>query len=77
MNQGNAFGAGFNPAAHPVIPKFHAGTGDGIRTLGINQKLVVKRVFIDSGRRFQIPHPAVSVFRNSIGGFSCKCGNPL
>lgn len=46
VNQGNAFGARFNPAAHPVIPKFHAGTGGSVRTLGINQKLVVKRVFL-------------------------------
>ena len=44
-DQGDALGAGFHPAAHGPVPQFHAGAGSGVRALGVDQKLLIKRVF--------------------------------
>ena len=46
VDQGDAFGIGLYPPPHCPIPQLHAGAGRGIRALGIDQKLVVERVFL-------------------------------
>jgi len=46
VDEGDALGAGFHPPPHGVIPQFHAGAGGGVRALGVDQKLVVKRIFV-------------------------------
>ena len=46
LNQGDALGTGLYPPPHGFIPQLHAGAGGSVRALGIDQELVVKRVFI-------------------------------
>ena len=64
----DTFGTGLDPAAHGAVPQFHAGAGGGVRALGIDQELFIKRVLIEPGGRVQVPHPAVSVPRDGLGG---------
>ena len=64
----DALGTGLDPAAHGAVPQFHAGAGGGVRALGVDQELFIKRVLIEPGGRVQIPHPAVSVPRDGLGG---------
>lgn len=36
IDERNALGAGLDPAAHILIPQFHAGAGGGVRALGVD-----------------------------------------
>ena len=45
-DQGDTLGSGLYPAPHGIIPQLHAGAGDSIRALGVDQELIVERVFI-------------------------------
>ena len=45
MDECDALGPGLDPPTHGPIPQLHAGTGGGVRALGVNQKLVVKIIF--------------------------------
>lgn len=73
-DEGNALSARFHPAPHPLIPQLHTGAGGGIRALGVDEELFVKRIFIETGGRLQIPHPAVSIPRNGSGSLACQIG---
>ncbi len=42
----DAFETGLHPAAHGAVPQLHAGAGGGVRALGVDQKLFIKRVFL-------------------------------
>ena len=46
VNEGNAFGPPHHIPAHLLVPEVVVGAGGGVRTLGINQQLLAKRVFI-------------------------------
>ena len=46
VNEGDTLGTGLHPAPHGFIPQLHAGAGGGVRALGVDQELVVKRVFV-------------------------------
>ena len=65
-------GAGPHPAPHGVVPQLHAGAGGGVRALGVDQKLLVEGIFIDSGACVQIPFPAVCAVRDGMGGLVCQ-----
>ena len=47
--QGNPFGAGPDPPAHFIIPQLHFRAGRRVGTLGKNEELFVKGVFIEPG----------------------------
>ena len=76
-DESNALGAGFHPPPHGFIPQLHAGAGGGVRALGIDQKLLIKRIFIYFGGGVQIPFPAVHTMRNGMGGLICQIGYGL
>ena len=47
--QGNPFGTGPDPPAHFIIPQLHFRAGRRVGTLGKNEELFVKGVFIEPG----------------------------
>ena len=47
-NEGDPLGAGLYPPPHGVVPQLHAGAGGGVRALGVDQKLLIKTVFIEA-----------------------------
>ena len=70
----DTFGTGLDPTAHGAVPQFHAGAGGGVRALGIDQELFIKRVLVEPGGRVQVPHPAVSVPHDGLGGLVRQLG---
>jgi len=73
----DAFGPGLHPAAHSTVPQLHAGARGGIRALGVDQELVIERIFVDFAGRRQILHPAAGVPRDGLGGLAGQFGYPL
>jgi len=74
-DQGDAFGARFHPAPHPLIPQLHAGAGRGVRALGVDQELFIKGIFIEAGGCIQIPLPAFRTLRYFSGSLVCQLRN--
>ncbi|WP_049868214.1 hypothetical protein [Paenibacillus sp. D9] len=64
FDQGNPFCAAFDPAIQPFVPNFNRRAGRRIRTLGVNQQLILKRIFIVPGRRPQKIRPEVRLIRH-------------
>lgn len=61
--QCNSFCPFVDPAVKPAtVPDVNTGTGRGIRTLCIDQKLLLKRVFINPCCCIQILFPCLPVF---------------
>lgn len=52
IQQGNAPAAPVYPAIHPTVPKLNGGTGGGVGTLGVDQKLISEGVLINPGGSF-------------------------
>ncbi len=52
IQEGNTLATPIYPAIHPIVPKFDGGTGGGVGTLGVDQKLIPERVLINSGGGF-------------------------
>ncbi|MDE7260587.1 MAG: hypothetical protein K2N78_00755 [Oscillospiraceae bacterium] len=77
MNKCDALGASPYPTLHFIVPQLHTGTGGSIRTLGIDQELVVERVFIEPGGHSQIAFPARRILRDVSGGLVSQIGYPL
>ena len=70
----DALGTGLHPAPHGIVPQLHAGAGGGVGPLGVDQELFVKGIFVEPGGRVQVPHPAVCVLRDGLGGLVCQLG---
>ena len=66
-NQGNAGRAGAYPAAHGAVPQLHARAGGGVGTLGVDQKLFIKRVFVEAGCRVKVLLPTTGALRHLAG----------
>ena len=60
IQQGNAAGSAVDPPAHALIPEFQRGAGGGIWSLCMDQDLISKGVFINSGGSFQKLLPAAA-----------------
>lgn len=67
-NEGDTLGAWLHPSPHSIIPQLHAGAGSSVRTLGIDQELFIKGIFIEPGCRSQVPFPAFRIPCDSMGG---------
>lgn len=52
IQQGDAPAAPVYPAIHPAVPELNGGAGGGVGTLGVDQKLIPKGVFINPGGSF-------------------------
>jgi len=76
-DQGDALRTGFHPAPHSVVPQFHAGTGRGVRALGMEQELVIERIFVEPATGVQVPFPTVHASCDFVGGVVCQLGYEL
>ncbi len=72
MDQSNALGTRLHPSPHGFIPQLHAGTGSGVRALGVDQKLVIERISVESGGGIQVPLPGGCTACHIIGGLICQ-----
>ncbi|MBS5910712.1 hypothetical protein ACE3MS_08545 [Paenibacillus dendritiformis] len=63
FNQGNPFCAAFHPAIQPLVPDVNRRAGRCVRTLGVDQQLILKRIFIVPGRRPQKIRPPLRLIR--------------
>ncbi|TCX48965.1 hypothetical protein C1I36_12965 [Dehalobacter sp. 14DCB1] len=68
VDEGNAFCAAVDPTAQFLIPYFDGCAGCCAVSLRVNQKLVLKRVFIVPGSRFQKGGPVDIVSCDAAGG---------
>ena len=66
INEGDAPSATLNLPPHLIVPDFIAGAGRGIRTLGVDHKLLMVRVFIKPCHGLQERSP-VLVAENQPG----------
>ncbi|WP_246062951.1 MULTISPECIES: hypothetical protein [Paenibacillus] len=64
FNQGNPFRAALHPSIQPFVPDVNRRAGRCVRTLCVDQQLILKRIFIVPGRRPQKIRPAVRVIRH-------------
>ncbi|MCM3494596.1 hypothetical protein NST08_04520 [Paenibacillus sp. FSL K6-1566] len=64
FDQGNPFCAALHPAIQPLVPNFNRRAGRRVRTLCVDQQLILKRIFIVPGRRPQKIRPAVRLIRH-------------
>ncbi len=71
-DEGDALGTGLHPPPHGSVPQLHAGAGGGLRALGVDQELVIERIFVHLGRDAQIPLPVVYAVRDRMGGLICQ-----
>ena len=67
IQQSDAFGAPAHIAVHPIVPDVVVGAGRGIGPLGIDHKLVGKRVLIQPRRGGQVRCPAFPVPGQTVG----------
>ncbi|MBT9707216.1 hypothetical protein GPK62_07595 [Faecalibacterium prausnitzii] len=61
VQQGDTLGTPAHIAVHPVVPDVEVGAGGGIRSLGVDHKLVCKEVLIQPGCGGQVCCPAFPV----------------
>ena len=71
-NQRDAGRAGAHPAPHRAVPQLHTGAGCGVGTLGVDQELFIKGVFVEAGGRVKILFPATGALRHFTGFLSCQ-----
>ncbi|WP_245347214.1 hypothetical protein [Cohnella lubricantis] len=64
FDQGNPFCATFYPAIQPFVPYFNRRAGRCVRTLCVDQQLILKRIFIVPGRRPQKIRPPLRLIRH-------------
>lgn len=56
---GNALGPAIHPAAKLTIPAFHLKDRRGVRTLGVDQNLIIERAFVVIAGRAEKARPAL------------------
>lgn len=67
-DEGDARRLGLDPAPHDIVPQLHFGASGGVRALGIDQKLFIKTIFMETGRRVQIAFPTFRTLRHVMSG---------
>ena len=68
VQQGDTLGAAPDVAVHAVAPNIEAGTGGGVRPLGVNHELVCKIILVQPGCSGQIVRPVFPI----PGQFLCR-----
>ena len=72
VQQGDTFGATVDPPAQIFVPDLNGRTGNGVRTLCIDEHLLVEWIFIDPAGSIQKPHPIFRSLRDLPGSFGRK-----
>lgn len=72
VQQGNPLGAAPHIPAHGSVPQGIRRAGGGIRALGVDQQLIIIRVFVQPPNRVQISGQLLVVPGDFLHGFRCQ-----